>query len=280
MVKSEDKKRNKLTAKEYKVIFSKEFKDNNTFYTRDGADKVKVLPGEKWYQCYDESSVSRSKLPKYLFILEHHDLLALNPSGKNGIHLIRKYDCGGYWQYGISREDGKTLTIYLHQLVVIIRGGKFFGNAKQVLEEQGLEAFGNRPGKLQIHHIDGDKKNNHPSNLLVLSFEIHQLIQSKFPQNVVHSEKRARNIEEICKQLEKESITEPVLVVAGQKYEKTTCEYLGDNKFRDIETVEKMAFSKEGIESLACMLERLNWSSMLNISENSKTSEQEVDKCQ
>lgn len=273
-------KNNEITAEQYKKIFFKEIKEVDVIYTLDGKDKIKVDSEVQWVQCYDKNIKARKSMPKFYFISKNGDLVALNPSGKGGIHLIRKVNNNGYWVYGISDGNGRTRTIYLHQLVVVIFGGKFFGNAKKLLEEQGLEAFGKIPGKLQVHHIDGDKTNNDPSNLRILLCEIHRLIEKSLPQDILNSDKRVEYFEKMCRELEKSEVTEQMLVLTGQKYDKNTCEYLGDNKFRDIETVEKISFSKEGMESLSCMLEKLNWSSVLKVNAKSKPSDQEVDKCQ
>jgi HNH endonuclease len=61
--------------------------------------------------------------------------------------LLRQHDNGSGYLFVVMKHDGKRLTKYAHRLVA--------------------EYFCDQPmiGQYQVNHIDGNKKNNHASNL-------------------------------------------------------------------------------------------------------------------
>lgn len=172
------KKTKKLDYTEYKKRLDNYLNSNKPI--RDSKKNILVLESdEKFYQCYDPHVPGRRELTKYWFVSNKGNVISVaSPTPR--------------WLFGWRNAYGKELYrnplsyrwVFSHILVALCIPGdlsNFPPNAKTLLEEKGLAAFGTGSNDLCIHHIDGFDANrgraynNDPETLLPLIGEVHHI---------------------------------------------------------------------------------------------------------
>ena len=109
------------------------------------------LNGSKWRRCYNPDVKSRSELPAYWFI-EDTTGTVISTRRKEAITLKMEGSPNGYKHYSMPKQDGKQGTIYVHILLAVVFDVPMYGDAKRLVEEKGLAAFGKDKNSAQIHH--------------------------------------------------------------------------------------------------------------------------------
>lgn len=188
-----------LDYRQYEKLFRSLALEGLWVSTDDGSEKVYVDNYEEWRQCYSTYSKARAALPPYWFVNSKGDVISV-ATGK--AVLLKKDDkltkkdreqhpekvdnC--YWHY--HKDQGRE-NIPAHTLVSLVFESLAYGKAQELINEKGLNAFGNKADKdnVQTHHIDNNKQNNRPSNLENVTVRAHEILNVN--QERVTDESRA-----------------------------------------------------------------------------------------
>ena len=132
-------------------------------------------------QCYADEP-GRRDLPEYWFVTNKGNLISVYSGKPKWIKKdVRESGRGKYVFTILKNGIIVRKSIEVHNLVALVFGSNIYGKAKDLLKEKGVYSFGIR-SKEEIHnnghHIDGDKENNSPDNIQILTTDVHQLIES------------------------------------------------------------------------------------------------------
>lgn len=241
------------TVNDYRKIFEMAIDSNIEIRTQDGKDQLVIADNEKWSPCYKQGDKKREQLPKYWFISDKGNLVSCQ-SGK-AMLLKKDNDNGRYsYHFHITIDDNTvTKNIECHNLVWLVFGGLSYGKAEELLEEQGIFAFGRKNSeeiKLNGHHV-GDKEDNSPDNVELVTTPAHIIID-KVPKNS-DSNKVNDFLMEFGKMAVAEEPSKISILLTGQKLNKDTLEIESDNGFRCLYGTDKVTLSKKAIYQLLTM---------------------------
>lgn len=249
--------RNKeLTYKDYKKIFDKEMNSGKKIYTQDKSEELIIEDNEKWKQCYKPGDRVREQLPQYWFISDRGNLISVV---REKAYWLKKEDFNNSGRYSyhcniyIDDETSVKKNIELHNLVRIVFGGLSYGVADELLQEQGLFAFGVKNSeeiKLNGHHI-GDKADNTPGNIELLSTNAHKIID-KVPKKT-DTETVQKFLAEFGAMAEQEEPSRFSILLTGQKIDTDTMEISEDNGFRALYGTDKIVLSKKAMLDLIAL---------------------------
>ena len=251
------KMKEKLKYKdECREIFMDYLSEEIPFITYDGKEAIAFDPDENWIQCYSPSTTARSQITPHWFLSDKGDLCGVR---NDNVYLIRKQvDKEGYiyhvMQYVNEQGAIANKKIRLHVLMALVWGGRVYGRkAKQRLEEKGLFAFGTAPHELNCHHIDGDKTNNDPSNLCIMTAKMHRMIDLSFPDGA-KPEKMDDYMAKLAVEVAQESPYGITLVESGQHRSKDDGQFKYDTGKRDIRSMRNIVFTDVGLADMFGML--------------------------
>lgn len=97
------------------------------------------------------------------------------------MHEARLYREGHIGEIESRKQPGQRVWVSTQGYLYVNVGGKSLVQHRYIWEQ----AYGKIPKGFQIHHIDGNPKNNGLSNLLCISFEEHKKLHKarEVPRN-------------------------------------------------------------------------------------------------
>lgn len=239
--------------KDYKEIFDREMNSGRKIYTQDKTEELIIEDNEKWKQCYKPEDKIREQLPPFWFISDRGNLISV---AKGKAYWLKKEDFNNSGRYSyhcnicIDSETSVNKNIELHNLVRIVFGGLSYGKADELLQQQGIFAFGVKNSqqiKLNGHHI-GDKADNSPDNIELITTEAHKIIDKtpkKTDPETIH-----KFLAELGKMAEQEEPDKFTLLLTGQKIDKDTLEIIEDNGYRVLLGTNKIILSRNAVDQM------------------------------
>lgn len=235
--------------KDYLEIFEMEINSKEYVYTQDKTEKVRIADFT-WKPCYKKEHYIRKIFPKYWFISNKGHVISVY---KGKAYLLKKdLDNGRYsYHFRIYDDDGRYVikNIELHNLLLLVHDGYFFGKAKEILKERGLYAFGVREKNkvnLQGHHIKG--KDNDINNTEGLTTNVHETIQ-KAP-NELTDDVVGDFVQELGTVVADEEPNEICILETGQIVNKNTLEIIEDDTSRSIYATDDIKMSNNAIKQI------------------------------
>lgn len=244
-------KKKDLDYKDYKKIFDREMNSGKKIITQDTKEELIIDDNEKWKQCYSPKDKARSQLPIYWFVSDQGNLISVY---KNKAYWLKKDEDNGRYSYHFNiytdEETSVKKNIEAHNLVRIVFGGLSYGIAEDMLQEQGIFAFGIKNSeevKLNGHHI-ADKSDNSPGNVELVSTNAHKIIDKVPKKN--KPEAIAKFLSEFGDMAAVEVPDKFSILLTGQKIDKDTLEIIEDDGSRALYETDKIMLSKEAVEQL------------------------------
>lgn len=224
------KKYNKeLMGKDYAQMFQEYISEGKDIYNDKKTEQLILEDGETFIQCYADTK-ARELFPPYWFVSDIGNLVSLSTGEPVWLKQNERKDGSKYYKFGIKDENGNHVqckNIEVHNLVALVHGADVFGQAKELIEQDGIYSFGvnNKiKSKVQGHHKDGEHSNNSVKNIQVLTSDMHTILR-KTPSPDATDEKLFIYIRELSKQLQIEEPNKPVIVFDGYTYNKRTGEW-------------------------------------------------------
>lgn len=241
----------KLTAKQYKDIFDMIVNGNEKITTSDKTEELVITDGERWKQCYKKGNKAREQFPKYWFVSDKGNLISV-ASGK--AYLLKKdySDNSGRYSYHFNVQVGETSitkNVEGHNLVRLVFGGLSYGKADELLDKDGIFAYGvNNKEKdtLQGHHI-GDKSDNSPENIELLSSNAHKILH-KAPK--VNTDSNIKYLVELGKMASNEEPNKVSVLLTSERIDRKTLKVIEDDRYNNLYAVDSIPLSKQAIEDL------------------------------
>lgn len=243
-----------LSSKEYKNIFDREMNSGKKIYTQDKTEELIIDDNEKWKQCYKKGDKAREQLPKYWFISDQGNLISV---AKGKAYWLKKDESNGRYSYHFviqtDEETSVKKNIELHNLVRIVFGGLSYGMAEDMLQEQGIFAFGvknSKEVKLNGHHI-GDKADNSPENIELVTTKAHTIID-KVPKDS-DPEKMKKFLMEFGEMAQTEEPHKISVLLTGQRLDANTHEVIADDNVRVLYGTNKITLTEQAMKELVHM---------------------------
>lgn len=246
-------------CKRYKSIFDDVIENNIPITTNDKKEKLVITDGEIWKQCYKYGDKVRDKLPTYWFISDKGNLISVK-HGKPRL-LKKDYLNGRYsYHFNINIDDETKIkkNIEGHNLVRLVFGGLSYGKADDLLDEDGIFAFGIRTNKkltLQGHHI-GKKEDNSPYNIELLSANAHKVLHKASTVGLNDIKDIKKILVEFERMASEEEPNKISVLFTGQKVDKNTLEITDNNEIKLLDTMESndnIKLSKQELQKLQSM---------------------------
>ena len=130
-----------------------------------------------------------------------------------------------------------------HTLVALVFGSEVVGKAQELLDQNGVYAFGNHKNddNLQTHHIKQVKDNpdlvNDKDNLQIMTSKLHQLIEKEVPSFNDDEKTHVEYIKKLDKVLpeqfdfdSEELAGKAIVILPPEKYDKSSGEWIKDDK--------------------------------------------------
>lgn len=251
-----------LEYRDYKKIFDKEMNSGKRIFTLDNKEELIIEDNERWKQCYKPGVKAREQLPQYWFVSSSGNLISVY---KGKACWLKKDECNGRYSYHFNIDiDGETTickNIEVHNLVGIVFGSPTYGIAKDMLDKQGLFAFGIKNSdevKINGHHTLG-KEDNSPESIEFVSTDIHKVID-KVPKKS-DTESEVNFLKEFGSMVSKEVPDKASVLLTGQKDGKeysfidtTNKLKLSGNAMQELLTLQNGAMSRWLIDKVTEML--------------------------
>ena len=226
----------KKTSQEYKDIFDREITRNRTITIEDKKEKIVITDDEEWKQCYKQGDKILEQLPKFWFVSDKCNLISVSSGKAYLVRKIKKCKDRYCYKFIIGMDGDKPIfkNIQCHNLTRLVFGGKSYGNADKLLEEDGLYSFS--INGLQGHHI-GDRTDNSPGNNELLLAKPHRLVtrgQRLNRNNVEDVDNFLIDFELMASEEEPNKIS---VLFPGHKVDKKTLEIINDNEIKLLDTM-------------------------------------------
>ena len=220
---------NELTGKEYAQMFQEYISEGKDIYNDKKTEQLILEDEEIFIQCYANTE-TRRLFPPYWFVSDIGNLVSLSTGEPVWLKQNERDNGSKYYKFGIKDSEGNHVqykNIEVHNLVALVHGSDIFGQAKELLEKDGIFAFGvnnKAESKVQGHHKDGDHSNNNVKNIQILTSDMHNLLE-KAPSPDASDEKIFTYMKELSNQLQIEEPGKPVFTSAGYTVNTKTGEY-------------------------------------------------------
>lgn len=133
-----------------------------------------------WKQAWSEcKTLAHRQLPPYWFVNEIGEVVSVAYSTRPVFVVPDNYTDSDYPRYHVAMKNGKTKSVSVHNLCALVWDVPFSEEVEDLLNAKGLYAFGTRNDEINGHHIDGDKLNNHYSNIQFLVKRRHGYMHNK-----------------------------------------------------------------------------------------------------
>lgn len=168
-------------------------------------------------QCYNPHDKVRRQYPKYLFVSDKGNFVSIYNANKPKL-LKPAITSNNRESYNLSVE-GHCRKSLGYIVVAVCHGAKTFGKADEMMEKKGRLAFGQMKCSLQVHHEHGYKVgdrayNNDPTNLTILTVNIHQLFQ-KVPSEKATNKEVFEFMVEFAKRITEETDQPVIMIPSG-----------------------------------------------------------------
>lgn len=241
------------TYRDYKRLFDKEMNSGKRIYTQDGSEELIIEDNEKWRQCYKPGDRVREQLPQYWFCSDKGNLISVV---KGKAYWLKKDEWNGRYSYHfnvyLDDETSVKKNIELHNLVRIVFGGLSYGLADDMLQEQGIFAFGikkSKEVKLNGHHM-GDKEDNSPENVELVTTNAHKVIDA-LPKNA-DTENISKFLAKFGDMAEVEEPNKISILLTGKKLDKDF-NVIEDNGYRALYGTDKVVLTKKAMKDFMAL---------------------------
>lgn len=230
----------KTNSNNYKAIFENEINNNTEIWSEDKREHISITEDEEWRQCYDKTNKARKYFPPYWFVSDKGNLISVE-SGKALLLIPDTKGGKGYKSYHFVIKKGKSMrmkNIMIHNLVALVFSERsiIWGKAKQLLEKDGIFAFGIEESKVNGHHTKG-RDNNCPEDIELISTKAHKLIR-KHPKDF---ESEVEFMQDFARIAEEEEPGKISVFFTGEQFDRKTGKFLGKDGFTGIVSPNKIS---------------------------------------
>lgn len=178
--KKNKRKVNRPSYLDYRQRFEEFMRQGLPIYSRSGKELI-LKDGETFVQAYDPHDPRRQDLPVSWFISDRGNVISAHratPTWLPGDKSLGARDS----QHFMLNDHIKVVKTY--DLLALVFGDQIdtFGQAGQLMDQNGVYAFGSQQDTVHIHHKKSVKDHpelvNNPDNLQALTANVHKALHS------------------------------------------------------------------------------------------------------
>ena len=247
--------------KYYAALFKAALEEDRPIYSTSNPNKrFEAADGEKFKQCYADTP-TRKTFPKYWFISDGCNLISMESGEPKWIEGYKKNKTGKCYKYIIY--DGDTMqkkNIEAHNLVALVFESEVYGRALELLEQDGVFSFGvknNEKLSNNGHHKDGNRANNNPNNIQIVTNTIHTLID-RIPNPNGTGEQEIEFMQQLGELAAKEEPNKITVLFTGYTYDPKENNWYKDGE-KSIHAVNKITLSPYAANQLISILNEVRY---------------------
>lgn len=244
---------------EYYSNLMKYHAENGTIILNKDATEVFVPEyDEVFKQCYADTP-TRKYFPKYWFVSDKGNVISFYHDKPVWIKKNQRESGSCCYKFMAEKEDGSIglKNIEVHDLVALVFDSYVYGQAKNLLEADGIYAFGvhsKESNAVQGHHINSDHEDNKPKNIQLVTSDVHKLLHSA-PTDEADDEKVREWEKAAVHILSNEEPDRISLVFLGECYINGHKVQTND---RSVHALDRIKFTERGRFEFNAMMQAMN----------------------
>ena len=246
-------------AEEFRRLFTELYNAGEPILNQTTNEVFEPDPDEVFRQCWADT-ITRRNFPRFWFVSEKGNLLSVKKDRIQWLNKNKRDNSNKIsYKFMVETPDGtRVRNVEEHNLVGLVWGSEAFGTAAELLESQGLDAFGinsKEEDHVQGHHISHDDTDNTPGNIKFLTDKVHTILE-KAPRYDAPEEKHLDYMVDLGKVMDKENPNAITVVFTGDVYNKQTGTWSNTGE-SDVFSTNKITLSPKAAMQLQSIMKLL-----------------------
>ena len=202
-----------------------------------------IADDEVFLQCWDNTPRLQT-FPKFWLISNHEHLVSVFNNKVKWIEGYQRDDGSRCYKYNEQIDDSiHVKSIETHNLMGLVFGSEVYGRAKELLDNDGVHAFGiKKKGVLKVngHHKLGRNGEVTPKDIQFITTPVH-IILGQIPTSD-NLEQNLAFMHELSNLAQQEEPNKISIIFTGERYSLSTGERLPDDDYIAIHAVNSITF--------------------------------------